>query len=473
MDASSINALGEKISTIDWGIKNYVEGGMYVGILPLLLAIVAFAKYFYKRNFWSNKHSDIGFFFVLSILSLAFVFGTPLYALIYYLPGLGQLHSPFRWVWPLSICLAALAAYGTNELMRPNHSDKKVTYLLLARISMWIGSIVTLSVFMAYMFFNSFEPMLEQALWSLAQANKSFANARMFFSYQSRWVLQFGIILSLSGIVLWKTITSKRRMWKYSLWSIIVIDLFLAGQGFNPSSNPKILDYKPPIIEFLHEDESHWRFTTYDPSGSKALNANAGWLFDVEDVRGYDSIIPAQYVDYMQLIEPQNELQYNRISPITTWQGLHSPLLDLLNVKYVISEQKINSPERFELVYEGESLVYQNKQVMPRAYTLPTSCITTTDDVQSALQENNPRHIIVLDIQDVSNSNSLTTAAACQIKPAQITSSRLNEVQIEAQLYQPGYLVLADSYSDGWQVFVRSDVNEVETRAELIRANGN
>ena len=468
-----INALGEKIAPIDWGMKNYVEGGMYVGILPLLLAIVTFAKHFYKRNIQSSKRSDIGFFFVLSALSLAFVFGTPLYALIYYLPGLGQLHSPFRWVWPLSICLATLAAYGSNEIIQSKHSDKKVVYLLLARISMWIGSIVTIGVFLCYMFFNSFEPLFEQALWNLAKASNSFANARMFFSYQSRWVLQFGIILSLSGFVLWKTIKSKYRMWKYSLWLIIVADLFLAGQGFNPSSNPKILDYKPPIIEFLHEDESHWRFTTYDPSGSKTLNANAGWLFDVEDVRGYDSIIPAQYVDYMQMIEPQNELQYNRISPITTWQGLHSPLLDLLNVKYVISEEKINSPEKFELVYEGEALVYENQQVMPRAYTLPASCITTTNDLQSTLQEITPHHVIVLDTQDISNSHSLTAAATCQIKPAQITSSRLNEVQIEAQLYQPGYLVLTDSYSAGWQVFVQSEVNEVETRVELIRANGN
>lgn len=32
------NALGQPIDTITWGIKNYVEGACYVGILPLLLA---------------------------------------------------------------------------------------------------------------------------------------------------------------------------------------------------------------------------------------------------------------------------------------------------------------------------------------------------------------------------------------------------------------------------------------------------
>ena len=474
----STNAIGEQITTIDWGIKNYVEGGMYVGILPLLLATVAITTYFYKRKIVRNivwsKYPDIGFFFILSVLSLAFVFGTPLYALIYYMPGLSQLHSPFRWVWPLTICLATLAAYGTDGLRYYNQSENKVTYLILARISMWVGAGLTLSVFLAYIFFQSLEPMLERALWNLTHASQSFSDTHMFFSYQSRWILQFGLILSVSGFVLWKAIASKRRIWKYTLWLIIVADLLLTGQGFNPSSNPKILDYKPPIVDFLQQDESYWRFTTYDPNGEKILNANTGWLFDIEDIRGYDSIIPGQYVDYMKLIEPQNELVYNRISPITTWQGLHSPLLDVLNVKYIISKQKISSPDRFELVYEGESLVYQNKMVMPRAYSLPASCVATTNDVSAALQEYNPHHFIVLEAHDFANNSSpKNTKEVCQLEPAQITSSLLNEVQIEAQLYQPGYLVLADSYSDGWQVFIRSDGNELETRTELIRANGN
>ncbi len=38
---ATVNALGQSIDTIDWGIKNYVEGALYLGILPLALAIYA------------------------------------------------------------------------------------------------------------------------------------------------------------------------------------------------------------------------------------------------------------------------------------------------------------------------------------------------------------------------------------------------------------------------------------------------
>ena len=38
------------------------------------------------------------------------------------------------------------------------------------------------------------------------------------------------------------------------------------------------------------------------------MNANMGWRYGLDDVRGYESIIPKQYVDYMQKVAPQVQL---------------------------------------------------------------------------------------------------------------------------------------------------------------------
>ena len=35
------NSLGEPVRDVFWGVKNYVEGGNYLGIMTLLLAVVA------------------------------------------------------------------------------------------------------------------------------------------------------------------------------------------------------------------------------------------------------------------------------------------------------------------------------------------------------------------------------------------------------------------------------------------------
>ena len=48
------NALGEPLNTIDWGVKNYVEGGNYLGLLTWLLAGVAVVDALLRRWRWSR-----------------------------------------------------------------------------------------------------------------------------------------------------------------------------------------------------------------------------------------------------------------------------------------------------------------------------------------------------------------------------------------------------------------------------------
>ena len=93
-----------------WGIKNYVEGAVYLGILPLALALLALLA--------RRKHrSPRWLLALLAALGASWMFGLPSYALLYFgVPGINQLHSPFRWVYVVSFALAALAGMGADEL---------------------------------------------------------------------------------------------------------------------------------------------------------------------------------------------------------------------------------------------------------------------------------------------------------------------------------------------------------------------
>jgi O-antigen/teichoic acid export membrane protein len=215
-----------------------------------------------------------------------------------------------------------------------------------------------------------------------------------------------------------------------------------------------------------------WRFTTYDPDGRKPFNANVGWFFDLYDVRGYDSIIPKQYADYMALIEPQNELQYNRIAPISNLESLNSPLLDLLNVKYVISLTEINSP-KYKLVYNNEVRVYENLGASPRAFTLPVGCGMSRTDWTDALRNYDPRHTAVFD-SGMPPTPALT-ASQCNSLPADISDYRSTEVSVSAAPAESSFLILADSYSKDWRAFVRAygDDPKNEKEVTLMRVNGN
>jgi hypothetical protein len=102
-----------------------------------------------------------------------------------------------------------------------------------------------------------------------------------------------------------------------------------------------------------------------------------GW----QDIRGYDSIIPRQYVELMNRIQPQaNELLYNRIAPIYSQPGgdvyaaLDNPLLDLLNVKYVLTEHAMCPNPGWQEIYRDESIgVYENQEVLPRVSSSPAA----------------------------------------------------------------------------------------------------
>jgi hypothetical protein len=106
-------------------------------------------------------------------------------------------------------------------------------------------------------------------------------------------------------------------------------------------------------------------------------------FYGLQDVRGYDSIITRQYAEYMGLIQEQGELQYNRIAPIGNWapQALDSALLDLLNVKYVVTgaDHTIDRPN-YTLVYDGELRIYRNDDYMARAFLCPRARVIAGQD---------------------------------------------------------------------------------------------
>ena len=107
------NALGKATDphqTIFWGTKNYVEAGGYVGVVPVVMAILGALL---------ARHRDRWFFVGLASISLLLAFGSPLYALIYYgLPFFSQLRTPFRWLYPFDFAMAGLAALGADLVWR-------------------------------------------------------------------------------------------------------------------------------------------------------------------------------------------------------------------------------------------------------------------------------------------------------------------------------------------------------------------
>jgi O-antigen/teichoic acid export membrane protein len=504
--------------TIYWGIKNAVEGGSYVGILPLFLALIALIGNFRvarikdggpgrdSRSMGRSWALDVGrwslivgppsssrfyvwFFAALAAFSLTLVFGLPTYRIIFALPGINQLHSPFRWLFPYTIGVAVLAGFGATYLSGTGRQTTSTqspftgpnTQRVVGWPVFWAGVAGIALLLASLPLAERIYPLAERAVLGLAKADGAFESGRMFFMYQWPNLFVFATMLVASGALLRVTrcpIYLPDRLGGVAIWkplavAIVALDLFVAGYGFSPASDPRWLHFTPPAIAYLkarQAEDPHFRVTTLSAPGEKTLNANGPWLYDLQDARGYGSIISKQYVDYMGMIYNQYELLYNRIAPISTdqLQALDSPLLDLLNVRYVVTTQTIASP-RYEQVYDGEVRIYENKGCMPRAFTLPEDSVVYAQDVSEAIQTYDPRRYVILE------GNVPAEPHAGVATPAAISSYTHNEVFVDVDLDAPGWLILADSYFPGWRAYVRplggTEADEVE--AEIKRHSSN
>jgi hypothetical protein len=322
----------------------------------------------------------------------------------------------------------------------------------------------------------------------------------MFLAYQWRNLLILGLLLTASGIVLHisrypsyvptpglpiyppgRRADSRIPSFPLLAAVVVAVDLLLLGRGFNPAADPTWLEFTPPAIEFLKEraaEDEPWRLTTFQvEGGSQTLNANIPWLHGLQDVRGYDSIIPRQYVEFMACVEGQGELFFNRIAPIYGLENLSSPLLDLLNARYVVTEGRIPNSD-YELVYDGEVRIYENIDVLPRAFALPRAEIVAEEDLHTRLRTFDPRQVVLLDElphPHTQPSDPPVADKAWPLMPATITSYTLNTVLVSVEMPGPGWLVLADSYFPGWKAY-RAGPNQGsqdEAELEIVRADGN
>ncbi len=489
---ATVNAWGEPISAFDWGLKNYVEGGAYVGVLTLFLALVGMLRPPGPgTKGWRRflRHPYVPFFTGLAFFSLGCIFGTPLYRLVYALPFLSQSHSPFRWVFPLTVSLAALATMGATAL---GEARERTTAAWTGAVAFGGGALLMASLWASRLAFDRVEPLVERLFRSLANAPHAFPDGRTFYLYEFPHLERAALLLMASGVVLWLA-RSPRRLPRWTgglpLWQVLaalllVADLWLFGAGFNPQADPAWLDYTPPVVEFLRrQDQGLWRFSTFDPHGHKLFNANSGMYFDFQDVRGYDSLFTAQYARYMGWIQPQYELPYNRIAPFTDFASLDSPLLDLLNVKYILTDVEIPLP-RYRLVYEDAAIkVYENLGVMPRAFTLPRSAtlvVPTQEAVGEAIRHYDPRFYLIADEETLPEALRPTEEAQpADPRPQTVVAYGLDQVVVEAETDGPSWLVLGDAYFPGWKAFVSpaevpvEDSQPMEEEVPIVRATGN
>ncbi|MCO6450008.1 MAG: flippase, partial [Caldilineales bacterium] len=390
---------------------------------------------------------------------------------------------------------------------------RRLTYPDSARLGGWalaiLGLIVLAVLLISRVWSAPFIDFGQRVIAGSDLAQAAFGDGGQFWSYEAGRLLQFGFMLLGSGLVLLLALSpfgqrtligavdasaeEKRladqdytwsvglRVWHGAALLLLVLDLWLIGFVFNPRVNPSLLEFRPPAVEWLTRrqlDQQPWRFTTFQlPDEQKTYNANLGMWDWNQDVRGYDSIIPKQYAEYMSQLQTQGDLLYNRIAPIyaPNVAALDDPLFDLLGVRYVVTTQEITNPG-YWLAYDGEVKIYENVDAVPRALFVPQAAVADEGNLWDVIRSQDLRQTVVL---DEASAPDLPDAVFGEKRDVRVSSYGLNGAEVEVDVDAPGWLVLNDAHFTGWRAYIRplaavdegAGINESEL--PIYRANGN
>jgi len=143
----------------------------------------------------------------------------------------------------------------------------------------------------------------------------------------------------------------------------------------------------------------------------------------------------------------------------------------LLNVKYFLSEESINTNSNFLTeVYENEIVIYRFNRYMDRAFLLYDYIVKPDRSAALSTIRNfkfNPKKTVLLE-EEPEPAESSADAPIPKNKPVvKIASYEPDIVEIDVFSPKPGFLVLADTWFPGWKAFIN------DHQARIYRANYN
>ena len=398
-------------------LPNFTERTGYVGILPLMFAVFAVVR----RRCRLTK-----FYAAVVVVGLLFVCGMPpLPAILTALPVLHAI-NPMRLLLVIGFSVAVLAGLGWDEFQRGENRGLK--FWVVTGFWTLIG-LVLLS------YWHTVKPWLP----NLDSAHRNFL--------QPQFAMLAGSML-VSVSLLLKTISQRQALTAAVGLGWIACDLLVFGRGYNPAIPRDRYYPTTPAIAWLKNDPAHFRIL-----GDKyVLLPNTAEIFGLQDVRGCDFTTVRRY----------EELITGQAGDFSFYKKSTSlPVaLPLLSVKYVLSlHMSPPDPSQFELAYSNTIDIYRNRAFQERALAV-FDCQVERDpavilkQVRSGIFD--PKRLLWLEEnpQPAATSSQIPTSTTATKTAVQITAEQPDQVEIEASLSRPSFLLLLDTYFPGWTATV-------------------
>jgi hypothetical protein len=469
---------GSPVSGNYWGYGNFWEDALYIGITPLLLAVMVLFQSF--RKYWVNKirkktdltvskgekHTSITspgpidkkydlscFLLIIVLVSFILALGknTPVFPWLYHnVPTFDMFQSPTRFSIWMVFSLVLLAGIGIDSWRRPTH-----------RVLYWtrLGTAGAFSVSLA----AGIGGYLLKDI--AAEFNPTFVPAIALAGF---WGFGTGL-LSLTAP---KDFDGRKTQYNLWVWGVIVwvsMDLFVAGFGLNPGIDLTFYSDKVENSEdiqtkigegrlfLLTEDEydlkysKYFRFDSFDPGLDwkqlrETFLPNLNMLEGFAVINNYDPLVPGRYAKWMDGIKEnnihiRNDLLDRMGVSVLEWIAPYSdlgvrfiPREGATRVRWVPCARFAESEQdAWDMVFSGDINLWTEVVIEEENFLNVQPCIQS--EVLPTLQIDQP-----------------------------------NEVEIIFQADSPGWIVLSDVWYPGWQARLDGEKVPIYRADYLFRA---
>jgi hypothetical protein len=218
------------------------------------------------------------------------------------------------------------------------------------------------------------------------------------------------------------------------------------------------------------------RFT--DPNVRALEMNNRAMSSGLQSIQGYSAIHIARYDEYMRALNNGYEQNYHYADVLE--RGLNSPLLDLLNARYIVVPadrppenqpglQQVLRTEHPTVYEDDRSKVLENREALSRAWIVHSARqVRSREEALDLLSvgQVDPRETALLEEAPPEMSRPENPSA----DQASVTEYEANRIELETITEAPGLLVLSEVYYPAWKAYVDGRPAPVYATDHLLRS---
>jgi len=446
-----------------WKFQNYLKS-IYVGPVTFFLA----GYYFFRMG----RRGLV----LLAAMALILVFAlgkyTPVYPFFYsYFPLFATLRYPVKFIFLFVFCLCLTAGLGM-DFMAKRFSERK-------QPPFWLQGLLVAAVLSmaALLVFNQAYP--EQVLRLAEQWWGSFVDSD-FLPTVTHNINRLLLVATLGLICIFFGL--RRRLGRFGaplLLTLLVLELFLGNRGYARRINATNFHAETEIITTMKADKSNFRFHVLpEVRDIKVTVRSREELYHVrKEFLEQDLVMEHHLFDIDGYNVPLHR-RYERFINLIRNEPLEPPvpkLLDLLNVKYVLSASSIDLPG-YVWLRDGlmSTKLYENRNSLPRAFLVKQFRVLhhekefgvafhdpSFDPRQTVLLESVPARLLALrkepSIPDLKEE-------------VRVLSYENNRIVLEVKTPEAGLLFMSESFYPGWKAYMDDRQEEILQANYLFRA---